>query len=209
MSEPGIIKILKEPAESSYKEKDSEFITMAFPVRIEEEILGFLNNIKKKYYDASHYCYAFRLKDKTFRYSDAGEPAGTAGIRILNAIDHFEITDILIIVVRYFGGIKLGVGSLGKAYYLSAEQLLKNCSFQEEKPFIKTTINADFNFISVVHRTLSNHSAIIENTEYGEKATFECLIPENHLARFLNELSDSGNGQIIAKPSGNKIFHPF
>ncbi|HSD62757.1 MAG TPA: YigZ family protein [Ignavibacteriaceae bacterium] len=209
MSEPGIIKILKESAESVYKEKGSEFIIKAFPVRNEEEIQGFLKDIKKKYYDASHYCYAFRLKDNIFRYSDAGEPAGTAGIRILNAIDHFEITDILIVVVRYFGGVKLGVGSLGKAYYLSAEQLLKNCSFQEEKPFIKITINADFNFISIVHLTLSNHSAIIENTEYGDKATFECLVPENHLDRFLTELSDSGNGQITVLPPGNKIFHPF
>lgn len=208
ISETEVINTLKKSAENSYKEKGSEFIGLAFPVKNEEEIEQNLSGIKKKYYDASHHCYAFRLKDKTFRYSDAGEPTGTAGIRILNAIDHFKITDILIIVVRYFGGVKLGVGPLGRAYYLSAETLLENCTFQKEKPFFTLKIIADFNFISSVHRIISNHSAIIKNTEYGDKVTFECLAPENHLTGLLSDLAESGKDQITTLPGSKKIYYP-
>lgn len=209
MSETDIIKILKGTAETTYKEKGSEFIGKAFPVKNEEDIQNFLTLTRKQYYDASHHCYAFRLKDNTFRYSDAGEPAGTAGIRILNAIDHFAVTDTLIIVVRYFGGVKLGVGPLGRAYYLTADQLLKNCTFQKEKPFYQITIISDFNHISAVHRIISANSAIIENTEYGEKATFECLIPENLVDKTLSDLSDASNGQIIVHSGIKKIYHSF
>jgi uncharacterized YigZ family protein len=209
MSDTGIIKTLREPAESIYKEKGSEFIAKAFPVKTEDEVQKILNKIKKKYYDASHHCYAFRLKDDTFRYSDAGEPTGTAGIRILNAIDHFQITDILIIVIRYFGGIKLGVGSLGKTYYISSELLLKKCIYQEEKPFRKITIISGFNFIGIVHRIISNHSAIIENTSYSEEITFECLIPEQYLTKLEQELTDSSNGNIKIHRGEEKIYHSF
>jgi uncharacterized YigZ family protein len=209
MNETDIIKTLNGTAETAYKEKGSEFIGKAFPVKNEDDIQNFLNVTRKKYYDASHHCYAFRLKDNTFRYSDAGEPAGTAGVRILNAIDHFAVTDTLIIVVRYFGGVKLGVGPLGRAYYLTAEQLLENCTFQEEKPFYQIRITSDFNYISAVHRIISANSAIIENTEYGEKATFECLIPVNLTDKALSELSGASNGQIIVSSGSKKIYHSF
>ncbi len=209
MSEKEIIKTLKEPAESIYKEKGSEFIAKAFPAKMEDEVHKFLNEIKKKYYDASHHCYAYRLKDDTFRYSDAGEPTGTAGIRILNAIDHFELKDILIIVIRYFGGVKLGVGPLGRAYYFSSEILLKNCVYQEEKPFFKITIISDFDYVSLIHRVISNYSAIIENTHYGEDVRFECLIPQTNLKRIEKELIDSSKGKIKINAKQEKIYHTF
>ncbi len=209
MSDTVIIKTLTDKAETTYKEKGSEFTAIAFPVKNEEEIQQFLTETRKKYYDASHHCYAFRLKDKSFRYSDAGEPSSTAGIRILNAIDHFEATDLLIIVVRYFGGVKLGVGALGRAYYSSAQQVLQKCSCQQEKPCYRVTITVDFNLIGTVHRIIANHSAIIENIIYGEKATFECLIPEEGLNNTLSELSSSGGGQITVLNSNKKIFHSF
>ena len=209
MSEPGSIKTLKEPVENAYKEKGSEFIAKGFPVKTEDEAQKFLNENKKKYYDASHHCYAFRLKDDSFRYSDAGEPTGTAGIRILNAIDHFELKDVLIIVIRYFGGVKLGIGPLGKAYYLSSELLLKNCIYQEEKLFYRITIIADFSFISLVHRVLSDYSAIIENTFYVEDVRFDCLIPPKDLERIENELTDSSSGKIKINAVHEKIYHTF
>lgn len=196
MTSPGQIKTLKEPLENIYKEKGSVFIAGAFPVKSEADVQTYLEAARKKYYDASHHCYAFRLKDDSFRYSDAGEPTGTAGIRILNAIDHFELKDVLVIVTRYFGGVKLGVGPLGKAYYISSELTLQACSFQEEKPFNKVIIKCDFNFISMVHRVLSNYSAVIKNIEYNNEAGFESLIPLEDTERFQRELTDLSNGNI-------------
>jgi uncharacterized YigZ family protein len=209
MSSPIIIKTLKESSINRYKEKGSEFIAEAIPVASEEEIQIRLNEVKKKYYDASHHCYAFRLKDDSFRYSDAGEPNGTAGIRILNAIDHFEVRDILLIVTRYFGGIKLGVGPLGKAYYRSAELLLKGCVYQEERPYRKIKALCGFEYISVVHREISAQSLILENIEYGEKVSFDILVPSENADLFINKLTDSTNGNVrIFTESGiiyNKI----
>ncbi len=207
MPEQGIIKTLNKVSENTYIEKGSEFIARAFPVRSEKDVLTFLEEIKKLNYDASHHCYAFRLKDDSFRYSDAGEPSGTAGIRILNAIDHFGLKDILVIVTRYFGGTKLGVGPLGKAYYFSVELLLKECTFQEESPFNRVIIKCDFSYLSQVHRELSNYSAIIEKIDYDESANFHTLVPHEDVEALKTALIDNTNGRIEIKDFNAIIYH--
>ncbi len=207
MSLNGIIKTLKTSSENVYKEKGSEFIAAAYPVNSESDVQNFLDDTRKRHYNASHHCYAFRLKNDSFRYSDAGEPNGTAGIRILNAIDHFQIKDILVIVTRYFGGVKLGVGPLGKAYYSSSELLLRKCIYQEEKPFNKITIVCNFNFISVVHRGISNYSAVIEHIKYGEEVRFETLLPADNFESFERELTDASNGNIKIITENGIIYH--
>ncbi len=209
MNEPEIIKTINKPASSIYKEKGSEFIAKAFPVISEDEVQKILSDTKKEYYDASHHCYAFRLKDNSFRYSDAGEPSGTAGIRILNAIDHFGITGLLVIIVRYFGGVKLGTGNLGRAYYLSSEMVLKNCECHEEKPFRKAIIKADFSHVSLVHRIITNYSAIIESAVFGENVKFDCLIPDQFLSNFRQDLTNLSNGSIEISSGQEKIYHSF
>ncbi|MDY0082235.1 MAG: YigZ family protein, partial [Ignavibacteriaceae bacterium] len=114
---PEQIKTIKEYRQNSFKEKSSEFLAIVYPVENVSAAQDYLQEIRKKYYDASHHCYSYKIKTGEQKYSDDGEPNGTAGIRILNAIEHFGLTGILLFVVRYFGGIKLGVGQLGKAYY--------------------------------------------------------------------------------------------
>lgn len=202
-----IIKTLKKTAESTYKEKASEFIARAFPVKSDNDVLSFLEEIKKLNYDASHHCYAFRLKDNSFRYSDAGEPSGTAGIRILNAIDHFGIRDVLIIVTRYFGGTKLGVGPLGKAYYLSTELVLEKCVFQDERPFNAVKIECGFSFISLVHRELQNHSAIIDNISYDETVHFETLVPPEETEILKSTLIENSKGDVDITIDDKILFH--
>lgn len=121
---PEQIKTIKNFNQNSFKEKGSEFIAIVNSVDNEETALNQLTEIRKKYFDATHHCYAYKLKSGEEKYSDDGEPKGTAGIRILNAIEHFDLRDVLVIVVRYFGGTKLGVGPLGKAYYNSSIDVL-------------------------------------------------------------------------------------
>ena len=99
---PEQIKTIKDFRQASIKEKASEFIAIVYPVDNKETAVNKLNEIRKKYYDASHHCFAYKLKNGDEKYSDDGEPNGTAGLRILNAIEHFDLTNVLLIVVRYF-----------------------------------------------------------------------------------------------------------
>ncbi len=119
---------IKSPSEGIHKEKGSKFLGFAFPVESEEEVKQKISELKKKYFDARHHCYAYVLgADKTrFRAVDDGEPNHSAGDPILGQLRSKELTNVLIVVVRYFGGVKLGVGGLIAAYKAAAESTLNN-----------------------------------------------------------------------------------
>lgn len=121
-----VYRTIVAPAEGIYTEKRSKFIAIALPVRTVDEVKVLLEEYQKKYYDARHVCYAYMLgpQRKDFRANDNGEPSGTAGKPILGQINSNELTDILIIVVRYFGGIKLGTSGLIVAYKAAAAEAL-------------------------------------------------------------------------------------
>jgi len=123
-------KTIKGPIEGSYKEKGSKFIALARPVCTLEETSAELEKIRKSYHDARHHCYAYRLGyDKSvYRINDDGEPSGTAGKPIFGQIQSFDLTNILIVVVRYFGGTKLGVGGLIRAYKTATREALENAT---------------------------------------------------------------------------------
>lgn len=129
-----LYKTIKMPAEGLYKEKGSKFIALAYPVDTEEEIKSLLAEIRTKYYDARHHCYAYRLgaDKKRFRTNDDGEPSSTAGKPILGQILSADLTNILIVVVRYFGGIKLGVSGLIQAYKEAAADAIAHADIIEK-----------------------------------------------------------------------------
>ena len=126
MTQEDTYKTITDLAEGIYTEKRSKFIAIAIPVRTLDEVKQHLEVYQKKYYDARHVCYAYMLGHErlNFRANDNGEPSGTAGKPILGQINSNELTDILIIVVRYFGGIKLGAGWLTRAYTKSCASVL-------------------------------------------------------------------------------------
>lgn len=132
--EEDVYKTIEAPSEGLYKEKGSRFIALAYPVATEEQIREIVAGLKEKYYDARHRCYAWRLgaDKKRFRANDDGEPSSTAGKPILGQIQSNDLTNILIIVVRYFGGIKLGVSGLINAYREAAADALRNAVFVEK-----------------------------------------------------------------------------
>lgn len=127
-------KTIKAPCEGIYKEKGSKFLAFAFPVTSETEIKNHVDSIKKEYYDARHHCYAYILgPDKaTYRANDDGEPSGTAGRPIHGQLLSKDITNTLVIVVRYFGGIKLGVSGLINAYKTATKDALDNAEVVEK-----------------------------------------------------------------------------
>ena len=199
---PEQIRTIKDFNTFSVKEKGSEFIANVYPVDNEETVLNHLQKIRKQHYNATHHCYAYKLKGNESKYSDDGEPKGTAGIRILNAIDHFDLCDVLLIVVRYFGGTKLGVGPLGKAYYNASIDVLEQSAIITQTLHQKIMIETDFAFISHIHRTIGNYSAVISDSEFTDKAKFKCLIKPNDLEKINIELTNLTNGQILI------IAHP-
>ena len=142
MQQEDTYKTIEKKSESIYTEKRSKFIAIALPVRTLGEIKTYLEEYQKKYYDARHVCYAYMLgaERKDFRANDNGEPSGTAGRPILGQINSFGLTDILVIVVRYFGGIKLGTSGLIVAYKTAATQAL------EEALVIEKTVDEDVSF---------------------------------------------------------------
>ncbi len=124
---------IEQPSEGIYKEKGSKFLAFAYPVFDEEQIKEYQAQLKKKYYDSRHQVYAFRLGAdmKTFRCSDDGEPSNSSGPPVLGQIKSFELTNILIVVVRYFGGVKLGVPGLINAYKTAAYDAISNANIIE------------------------------------------------------------------------------
>lgn len=141
-------------SEGIYTEKRSKFIAIALPVCTLEEIKRYLDAAQKKYYDARHVCYAYMLgpERKDFRANDNGEPSGTAGKPILGQINSNSLTDILIIVVRYFGGIKLGTGGLTVAYKAAAAEAIAAATFLEKTVDEEVTVLFEYPFMNDVMR---------------------------------------------------------
>ena len=130
-------KTIKKQAEAEISESRSRFIASVFCVEDEAEVKRHINEVRNKYKAARHYCFAYRLKDGKKRFSDDGEPHGTAGSPILSVIERNDLFDVLVVVTRYFGGILLGTGGLARAYESAALSALAECGFCEKYPVIE------------------------------------------------------------------------
>ena len=161
-------KTIVAPSEGIYTEKRSKFIAMAFPVRTVDEIKVHLEACQKKYYDARHVCYAYMLghERKDFRANDNGEPSGTAGKPILGQINSNELTDILIVVVRYFGGIKLGTSGLIQAYKAAAAEAIVAAEFVERTVDDVVSFLFEYPFMNDVMRVVKEMNPEIVQQAY-------------------------------------------
>lgn len=144
-----IYKTISGPAEASYKNRGSKFLAFAFHVTAIEEVKGIVEGLRKKYYDATHHCYAFRIgpEGDVSRVNDDGEPSGTAGRPILGQMLSISITDCLVVVIRYFGGTKLGVPGLINAYRMSAAAALEAAAIVEKT--VDTIFSVVFPYVSM------------------------------------------------------------
>jgi uncharacterized YigZ family protein len=195
MNKPKEIKVIVKEYEAELKEKNSRFIGFAFPIENEEEVQSHLKDLKKKYYDATHHCFAYKTLTST-KYSDAGEPSGTAGVRIFNAIEHFNLTNTLVVVVRYFGGTKLGIGRLGKAYYETTLDVLEKAEKVNKKLYQKGFIKVDFENANKIYLAFNESENKILNTSYSDKVEFECLITSDNIQQIISQLKDATNGNV-------------
>ena len=201
------IRTIEGFTEAGIKEKGSVFTGQAYFMSDSEDCITKLNEIRKQFYDATHHCYCYRLNNCETKYSDNGEPSGTAGIRILNAIEHFDLTDIMVVVIRYFGGTKLGVGPLGKAYYESALNVLKSSQIIVKNPYQQVSVTTNFDKMGHVFRLLSSFNSKKIVSDYQENIVkITCLLIENEIPAFQEQLREHSQGDIEIKISAEIIY---
>lgn len=182
--------------EFKLKEKGSLFHGFSYNVINEKIAVETLNSLKKKYYDATHHCYAYKLKNGKIKYSDDGEPNGTAGIRILQAIEHFNLIDTLVIIIRYFGGTKLGTGPLGKAYFETSLNTLESSKKITLNPYVKISFSTEYELISQIHRLIENAKGIISKSNFSDDINFNILLPPSSINNFSKEINNLSKGKI-------------
>lgn len=206
MSLPEKIKTIRHYSEFKLKEKGSLFLSICQPAQSEEEALTFLAKIRKQYYDATHHCYSYKFQNGNFKYSDDGEPNGTAGIRIYNAQNHFEVTNLITVVVRYFGGTKLGVGPLGKAYYDSAIECLNNSVIEQKELFHKIELSYDFTLSKTVHHFISKFKLIISKNDFDIRPKMVCLVRPSSEKEFTSEIIAASQNKIVITKTGEFCY---
>ncbi|PKL84994.1 MAG: YigZ family protein [Ignavibacteriae bacterium HGW-Ignavibacteriae-1] len=188
---------VKSAVRNAIKVKSSDFIASVIPVSNIEQANNELSKIRTEFYDASHNCFAYKIgaKGDMYRYSDDGEPSGSAGKPIYFAIGKFNYTDILVIVTRFFGGTKLGVGGLVRAYGDAAESAIQLCT--KEAIYLTDTfeISCEYTDVSTIKRLIADVS--IESSEtYSENVIFKAKIFKSSSDSFIDYIFSSTNGRI-------------
>lgn len=168
---------VKGSGQAEIVEKKSRFIAHTKPITSEDDATAFIEEIKKQYWDARHNCYAYQLGDRNQiqRYSDDGEPGGTAGMPILDVLRGKDIKDTIVVVTRYFGGTLLGTGGLVRAYSLSAREGIKSAGLIERIPHIRQHFIVDYTLSGKVQYEILNGGHILEDTIYTDKVEFIAL----------------------------------
>ena len=186
-------------AEGIYTEKRSKFIAIAIPVHTVEEIKQHLDIYQKKYYDARHVCYAYMLghERKDFRANDNGEPSGTAGKPILGQINSNGLTDILIVVVRYFGGIKLGTSGLIVAYKAAAAEAIANATIIEKTVDDEIAVAFEYPFINDVMRIVKEEEPEILEQSYDMDCLMKLRIRRSMMGKLRARLEKVETARII------------
>ncbi len=183
---------------ASLKVLGSKFLAFALPVASREEALEAWKRYKREFHDATHHCLAYRLigSPGESRYNDDGEPAGSAGKPILSAIDHAGLKDVAVVVVRYFGGTKLGMGGLGRAYGDASAGAIAQGNITRR--FISEFLSVAFphHLTSPVMRTITEQGAVIVKTSYDESVHLRLEIRQSRVQSFITALVDATKGGI-------------
>jgi uncharacterized YigZ family protein len=177
---------VSKSVESIYKEKGSKFLSFLYPVTSVEEVKEYLTQLKKKYYDATHHCYAYIIgyDKETFRMNDDGEPSSTAGKPIYGQLQSNDLTNVLLVVVRYFGGTKLGVSGLIKAYKESSAECIALAEIVEKQVKHKYNIYFAYEDMNVVMNILKQNNAEQKNQIFDLNCQIEVLIDKRNSLKF-------------------------
>jgi uncharacterized YigZ family protein len=191
--------VIKAPAEGLFKDRGSRFLAYAFPAESEERFRETLENIRRKHHGARHYCYAFRLSpdDGLFRYSDDGEPSGTAGRPIYEQILSAGVYETGVVVVRYFGGILLGTGGLHNAYKQAAANALARAEIIEKVLQDDLVIRFGYEDLNRVMQIIDKEKLQVTAQDFGTDCSITVRIPRSETGRITARLERSGKIYVV------------
>ena len=185
-------KSIAAPSEGLFKDNGSRFLAFARPVETEEEVKAFVSALRKEYHDARHHCCAYRLgyKGDVWRASDDGEPSGSAGRPILGQIDSLGLSDVAVVVVRYFGGIKLGIPGLIRAYKTATADALSKASVIDKVAGVNYEVSFGYLEMNAVMKVLKEMDLPQRNQHFGERCSLEVRVRLSALQTFQEKLQD-------------------
>ena len=190
--------------EDEFYEKKSHFIGRVWPVETEEEALEKIQQMKKQHYDATHNCWAYIIRDGAVRFSDDGEPGGTAGMPMLQVLQREGLYHIVCVVTRYFGGILLGAGGLVRAYTKGAKIAVDAAGKSMKRVWTVLYVPVPYTFYERVKLLAAECEGIIRSTEFGAEVELELLFPEALAQSFLDKLTDMTSGTVEGMETGQE-----
>ncbi|MGN0985004.1 MAG: YigZ family protein [Candidatus Enterenecus sp.] len=191
-------------AEASFVEKRSEFIGHVWPVDSEEEARAHIEETKKRHYDARHNCWCYLIKDGPVRYSDDGEPQGTAGQPMLGVFQKEGVTNVCCVVTRYFGGILLGAGGLVRAYTQSAKDALDAAGVSVVRRWVELAVECPYSFLERVKNETAALDGVVGQVEYAAGVTVHALLPEERAGAFADRITELSAGSFAAIELGEQ-----
>lgn len=190
--------------EDEFIEKKSRFIGRLWPVETEEEALAKIQEMRKQHYDATHNCWAYIIRDGAVRFSDDGEPGGTAGMPMLQVLQREGLYNVVCVVTRYFGGILLGAGGLVRAYTKGAKIAVDAAGKSMKRVWTVLYVPCPYSFYERVKLEVSAFGGIVRQANFGAEVELELLFPENQAQPFLNRLTDLTSGTVEGLETGRE-----
>ena len=191
--------------DAEYVEKRSRFLGKVRNVSTEEEARSFIDAMKKQYHDARHNCWCYVLKSGVVRYSDDGEPQGTAGQPMLGVFQKEGVTDVVCVVTRYFGGVLLGAGGLCRAYTKSAKDALDAAGISVVRRWTELMVPCPYSLFAQVGQEVESAGGVVTDTDYAADVTLTVLLPEGAEEAFQRRLMDLSAGTVTAEVTGEAL----
>lgn len=201
-------KIVYRGGTGEITEKKSRFIADIKPVKTEEEALAWVEEIRKRYWDARHHCYAYIIgsRGQTARCSDDGEPSQTAGKPMMDVLAGEELHDVCAVVTRYFGGTLLGTGGLVRAYSGALKEGLQDCCILEKKLGVRLEVTTDYNGVGKLQYIAAQSGIDTLDTQYTDKAVFTFLVPLREEGAFTAAITEGTNGRAVICRQGETYY---
>ena len=191
--------------EAELTEKRSRFLGHVRPVETEDEARAFIAEMKKKYYDARHNCWCYLIRGGPERYSDDGEPQGSAGIPMLEVFRREGVTNAVCVVTRYFGGVLLGTGGLLRAYTQSAKDALDAAGLSVVRRWLEASVPCPYAMLERLKTETAAFGGVVEGLDYGAEVTLRALLPEERAEEFSARVFDLGAGKIKVQITGESL----
>ena len=182
--------------QSEFTEKKSRFIGQVWPVSTEAQAREQIDAVKKQYHDARHNCWCYLLRDGTLRYSDDGEPQGTAGQPMLNVFQRENVTGAVCVVTRYFGGVLLGTGGLARAYTRGAKDALMASGVSVQRIWNRISVPCTYSLFERVRLETERLGGVVEDSDFGAEVLMTVLLPEEQTQAYLDRLVEVSNGTV-------------